>query len=90
MKNRVLYKYQNGQEVLVIPQTMQTEVVREVHNKGHFAATKTEDRLETNLLYSKYEETIENVIVNCIECILYNKKSGKAKVFLNPFPKENP
>ncbi|GFY48981.1 transposon Ty3-I Gag-Pol polyprotein [Trichonephila inaurata madagascariensis] len=32
---------------------------------------------------------IENVIKNCVACILVNKKRGKGEVFLNPIPKED-
>lgn len=89
VKNGILYKYQNGQELLVIPQAMQTEIVREVHNKGHFATDKTEDVLKQSYYIPNVKKTIENVISNCIECILYNRKRGKAEGFLNPIPKEN-
>ncbi|GBN96450.1 Retrovirus-related Pol polyprotein from transposon 17.6, partial [Araneus ventricosus] len=32
---------------------------------------------------------VQNVIVNCVPCILTNKKSGKKDGFLNPIPKED-
>ncbi|GBL63510.1 hypothetical protein AVEN_141772-1 [Araneus ventricosus] len=32
---------------------------------------------------------VENVISNCIECILVNKMRGKGERFLNPIPKES-
>ncbi|GFY49126.1 transposon Tf2-6 polyprotein [Trichonephila inaurata madagascariensis] len=32
---------------------------------------------------------IENVIKNCVACILVNKKRGKEEVFLNTIPKED-
>ncbi|GBN40299.1 hypothetical protein AVEN_247497-1 [Araneus ventricosus] len=31
---------------------------------------------------------VENIISNCIECILVNKKRGGGERFLNPLPKE--
>ncbi|GBN06707.1 hypothetical protein AVEN_228860-1 [Araneus ventricosus] len=35
------------------------------------------------------KKCVENVISNCIECILVNKKREKGEGFLNPLPKEN-
>ncbi len=32
---------------------------------------------------------MQNVIINCVPCILTNKKSGKKEGFLNPIPKED-
>ncbi|GFX91035.1 hypothetical protein TNCV_5106651 [Trichonephila clavipes] len=32
---------------------------------------------------------VQNVIINCVPCILANKKCGKKEGFLNPIPKED-
>ncbi|GFT82414.1 transposon Tf2-8 polyprotein [Trichonephila clavipes] len=41
-KNDVLYKIENDNHVLVVPQQMQTEIVKNIHSKGHLGINKTE------------------------------------------------
>ncbi|GFW30846.1 transposon Tf2-9 polyprotein [Trichonephila clavipes] len=42
VKNDVLYKIENDNYVLVVPQQMQTEIVKNIHSKGHLGINKTE------------------------------------------------
>ncbi|GFY17581.1 retrovirus-related Pol polyprotein from transposon 17.6 [Trichonephila clavipes] len=42
VKNHVLYKIENDNDVLVLPQQMQTEIVKNIHSKGHLGINKTE------------------------------------------------
>ncbi|GFT73455.1 retrovirus-related Pol polyprotein from transposon 17.6 [Trichonephila clavipes] len=42
VKNDVLYKIENDNDVLVVPQQMQTEIVKNIHSKGHLGINKTE------------------------------------------------
>ncbi|XP_035224280.1 insertion element IS476 uncharacterized 39.2 kDa protein-like [Stegodyphus dumicola] len=68
---------------------MEFEIIRGIHNKGHFAVQKTEDLLKRDFHISNATKKIEHVIMNCVECILCNKKRGKAEGLLNPIPKDN-
>ena len=43
LKENVLYKWENERELLVVLENMQNEVIRKLHNRGHFAVLKTED-----------------------------------------------
>ncbi|GFT82408.1 retrovirus-related Pol polyprotein from transposon 17.6 [Trichonephila clavipes] len=42
VKNDVLYKIEDDNDVLVVPQQMQTEIVKNIHSKGHLGINKTE------------------------------------------------
>ncbi|GFT02286.1 retrovirus-related Pol polyprotein from transposon 17.6 [Trichonephila clavipes] len=42
VKSDVLYKIENDNDVLVVPQQMQTEIVKNIHSKGHLGINKTE------------------------------------------------
>ncbi|GFU02763.1 transposon Tf2-9 polyprotein [Trichonephila clavipes] len=42
VKNGVLYKIENDNDVLVVSQQMQTEIVKNIHSKGHLGINKTE------------------------------------------------
>ncbi|GFU39324.1 transposon Tf2-9 polyprotein [Trichonephila clavipes] len=89
VKNDVLYKIENDNDVLVVPQQMQTEIVKNIHSKGHLGINKTESMLKQSFYFPIVRKCVENVINNCIECILVNKKRGKGEGLLNPIPKEN-
>ncbi|GFW92096.1 hypothetical protein TNCV_2153751 [Trichonephila clavipes] len=68
---------------------MQVDVIKKAHSFGHFAATKTEELVKKDYYFPNMRSRIENVIKNCVECILVNKKRGKGEGFLNPIPKED-
>ncbi|GFW34874.1 retrovirus-related Pol polyprotein from transposon 17.6 [Trichonephila clavipes] len=42
VKDDVLYKIENDNDVLVVPQQMQTEIVKNIHSKAHLGINKTE------------------------------------------------
>ncbi|GFT49336.1 transposon Tf2-9 polyprotein [Trichonephila clavipes] len=89
VKNDVLYKIENDNDVLVVPQQMQTEIVKNMHSKGHLGINKTESMVKRSFYFPNVRKCVENLINNCIECILVNKKRGKGEGLLNPIPKEN-
>ncbi|GBN28082.1 Transposon Tf2-9 polyprotein [Araneus ventricosus] len=88
-KNEILYKYVDGRELIVVPRDMQTEIIKLAHEKGHFSAAKTEGVVKQEFFIPNFSKQVQNVIVNCVPCILTNKKSGKKDGFLNPIPKED-
>jgi len=46
IRNRVLYNFKDGRELLVVPQAMQQEIIKSYHEKGHFAVKKTEELIQ--------------------------------------------
>ncbi|GFV18694.1 hypothetical protein TNCV_4755811 [Trichonephila clavipes] len=68
---------------------MQVDVISKAHSFGHFAATKAEELEKRDCYFPNMRRCIENVIKNCVECILVNKKRRKGEGFLNPIPKED-
>ncbi|GFW08683.1 transposon Tf2-9 polyprotein [Trichonephila clavipes] len=89
VSNKILYKISEDQELLVVPEMMQVDVIKKAHSFGHFAATKTEELVKRDYYFPNMRKCIENVIKNCVECILVNKKRGKGEGFLNSIPKED-
>ncbi|GBM86924.1 hypothetical protein AVEN_151823-1 [Araneus ventricosus] len=81
LKNNVLYKIVKDSDLLVVPEALQNEIIRKVHTNGHFALAKTEQVLEQEFYVPNGRNKIENVIANCVECILYNKKHGYQHIF---------
>ncbi|GBN32457.1 hypothetical protein AVEN_142294-1 [Araneus ventricosus] len=43
IKENVLYLRDGGRELVVVPEAMELEIIRGIHNKEHFASQKSED-----------------------------------------------
>ncbi|GFT24632.1 transposon Tf2-11 polyprotein [Trichonephila clavipes] len=89
IKNEILYKYVDGRELIAAPRDMQTELIKLAHEKGHFSSAKTEEIVKREFFIPNLSKQVQNVIINCVSCILANKKCGKKEGFLNPIPKED-
>jgi len=53
LRKGVLYKYKDGQELLVLPKSMYYEVIQMAHNKGHFSVKRTEENLKNDYYIPK-------------------------------------
>ncbi|GFU60760.1 blastopia polyprotein [Trichonephila clavipes] len=74
LSNNVLFKISEKQELLVVPERMQANVIKKVHSFRHFAVTKTEELVRRDYCFPNMRKCVENVIKNCVECRLANKK----------------
>ncbi|GFS59918.1 hypothetical protein TNCV_3957171 [Trichonephila clavipes] len=88
-RNCILYKYLNGRELIVTPKAMQAELIKLIHENGHFSVGKTEEIVKQEFCIQNLTIVVKKVIVNCVPCILANKKTGKKEGFLNPISKES-
>ncbi|GFX22324.1 transposon Tf2-6 polyprotein [Trichonephila clavipes] len=88
-RNGILYKYLNGQELIVTPKAMQAELIKLIHENGHLSVGKTEEIVKHEFFIPNLSNVVKKVIVNCVPCILANKKTGKKEGFLNPISKES-
>ncbi|GFU67110.1 retrovirus-related Pol polyprotein from transposon gypsy [Trichonephila clavipes] len=88
-RNGILYKYLNGLEFIVTPKAMQAELIKLIHENGHFSVGKTEEIVKQEFFILNLSNVVKKVIVNCVPCILANKKIGKKEGFLNPISKES-
>ncbi|GFW19988.1 transposon Ty3-I Gag-Pol polyprotein [Trichonephila clavipes] len=88
-RNGILYKYLNGRELIVTPKALQTELIKLIHENGHFSVGKTEEIVKQEFFIPNLSNVVKKVIVNCVPCILANKKTGNKEGFLNPISKES-
>ncbi|GFX99440.1 transposon Tf2-9 polyprotein [Trichonephila clavipes] len=51
-RNEILYKFVNGRELIVAPRGMQTEIIKIIHEKGHFSVAKTEEVVKQEFFIS--------------------------------------
>lgn len=52
LRNDILYRNCNGDLLLVIPKAMQVDVIKKIHEKGHFGVRKVEQLLKKELWFS--------------------------------------
>ncbi|GFV49636.1 transposon Tf2-9 polyprotein [Trichonephila clavipes] len=88
-RNGILYKYLNGRELIVTPKAKQAELIKLIHENCHFSVGKTEEIVKKEFFIPILSNVVKKVIVNCVPCILANKKTGKKEGFLNPISKES-
>jgi len=87
VKNSLLFKEVDGNLCIVVPKSMQSQIIRQAHERGHFSIAKTEALLRRDYWIPNVKTKIEKIIKNCIACILAEKKQGKQEGFLNPIEK---
>ncbi|KAG5308159.1 TF28 protein, partial [Pseudoatta argentina] len=87
LRNDILYKRCDGDLLLVIPKSMQVDIIKQTHERGHFGVRKTEQLLKREFWFSEMRKKIDKVIKNCITCILAERKHGKQEGFLRNIPK---
>ncbi|GFT62905.1 transposon Ty3-I Gag-Pol polyprotein [Trichonephila clavipes] len=88
-RNGILYKFLNGPELIVTPKAIEAELIKLIHENGHFSVGKTEETVKQEFFIPNLTNVVKKVIVNCVPCILANKKTGKKEGFLNPISKES-
>ncbi|KAG5320516.1 POL2 protein, partial [Pseudoatta argentina] len=62
----LLYKFQDGRDLLVIPRTLELDVIR-IHEKGHMAAKRTEERIRQEYFIRDLRNKVERHIASCIQ-----------------------
>lgn len=87
VRGGLLFKEVSGNLCIVVPRSMQKQIIRQAHEKGHFSVAKTKVLLNNDFWIPNVEAKIEKVIRNCIACILAERKQGKQQGFLNPIAK---
>lgn len=89
IRRGTLYKFNNGNFLLVVPRALQTQLIRSVHERGHFGAQKVMDVLRQDYAIDKLDMKVAKVIANCVACILSARKAGKQEGFYNPIDKSD-
>ncbi|GFU82000.1 transposon Ty3-I Gag-Pol polyprotein [Trichonephila clavipes] len=58
-RNGILYKYLNGRELIVTPKAMQAELIKLIHENGHFSVGKTEEIVKQEFLSQIYPTSLK-------------------------------
>lgn len=87
VKNGLLYKEMASDILLVLPKSLQSQMVRQAHELGHFAVKKTEANLRRDYWFPNMCPVIKKVVRNCVSCILAEKNHGKKEGWLHAIDK---
>lgn len=87
LKNDILFKLKDGRELLIISKAMQTEIIRSVHDNGHFGVKKVGDLILRDYYFDNMNDKISSFVKNCVKCILADRKRGKQEGFLHNIDK---
>lgn len=87
--NGILYKRVEGDLLLVVPKSMQSEVILQVHERSHFGWRNTEYQIRAEYWFPELRAKVQRAVGNCIRCLLAERKQGRAEGFLRPLPKED-
>lgn len=87
LRNNLLYRDEKDELLLVVPKILQTSIIRQAHEQGHFGVNKTEILVRKDYWFKGMRPKIERIIMNCINCILAERKHGKQEGFLNTIDK---
>jgi len=90
MMNGLLCKEIDGDTPIVVPKLMQTTIIRQIHERGHFWRANTEQLLKADYWFENIHSKVRKIIQNCLACILATKKTGKQEGLLHPISKEIP
>ncbi|GBN95718.1 hypothetical protein AVEN_21208-1 [Araneus ventricosus] len=88
-RNGILDKFVEGKELVVVLDSMQTEIIRNAHELGHTGVKYTEKHLQGYYYIPKLRQKVEKIISNCVHCILINQKRRKKEGLLHPLQKED-
>lgn len=79
VRGGLLFRESAGELLIVVSKSMQSQMIRQAHEMGHFSVAKTE-------AISRSDYWIPNAKTK-IMCILAERKRGKQEGFLNPIAK---
>lgn len=86
LKHNVVFKHDNGQDLICIPDETQIYIIEHVHGKGHFGHKRSEKILNVKFHNCNMCNKIDNIIENCVTCLLYSRKDEKNDGELYPSP----
>lgn len=87
LENGLLVKRSGTKNAVVLPSSMCHDVIRKVHENGHFGVKKMIEAIQNDYYIPKLKEKLEHYVECCIPCILAEKKKSKKEGLLKPILK---
>lgn len=87
IENGVLMKKVGDKNLVVLPTSLQHDVLRRTHENGHFGLKKMMEALQNEYYIPKLKEKLERLVECCVPCTMAEKKRGRKEGLLQPIPK---
>ena len=71
-------------ELVVVPMSMEREIIEMAHRQGYFASKKIADLIEKTFYIPRLKPKVEGVVKSCVECIMTEAEANKKLGLLNP------
>ncbi|KAG5896582.1 hypothetical protein JTB14_024392 [Gonioctena quinquepunctata] len=88
VKSNILYKFVYERGLIVVPKTMQTNIMKKAHEIEHIALLKTEGVVSREVFIRKLKKKIQKCLGNRLHCILGNRTEGEEEGMSHPIPKQ--
>ena len=73
---------------IIIPESLQSKVVKAAHRLGHLGMTKTKQMLREKYWFPSMNRLVENIIGRCYECQLTTKQHRQEPVKITEIPEK--
>jgi len=64
LRSGLIYRCSQGYEQIVVPRAMQNEVIKSEHERGHFAAKRTEEEVKREFFIPDLHAKVERCLAN--------------------------
>lgn len=87
LRQGVLYRFEEGNYLVVVPRALQNQIIRAIHESGHIGSRQVEAIVRQDYAIDKLGKKCSTVVANCIRCILSSRKVGKQEGWGNMIDK---
>lgn len=88
LRNGIVYRKAGDKLLFCVPVSMEHQIIHKYHDEfGHVGAEKTSQLISQNYFIPQLNKKVREYIINCLTCIAYSPKTGKAEGTLHNIPK---
>jgi len=90
LRNGIVYRKAGDKLLFYVPTAMEYQIIHKYHDEfGHVGAEKTCQLISQNYFIPQLNKKVKEYVINCLTCIVYSPKTGKAEGTLYSIPKGN-
>lgn len=89
LRDNLVYRKEKNRLLFYVPSLLETSVIRQAHEIGHFGINKTQEILQRSYWFPKIKEKTSDYIASCLKCLVHQPKCGKKEGFLHIYEKHD-
>jgi len=90
LRNGIVYRKVGDKLLFYVPTAMEYQIIHKYHDEfGHVGAEKTCQLISQNYFMLQLNKKVKGYVINCLTCIAYSPKTGKAEGTLHNISKGN-